>query len=397
MTRGAALFAALLLAAGCTPGSREAAPFEGRWESEGHGTFMVVDGGSVEFYEHTAVSCVRVQEGAARGISDVLSFEGERLVLDDDGRIVRLDRIDFLPPRCGDDFFTDDPAATLAVLDATFAEHYLPGVDAAWEQRLAAIRLSADAAPEAVHAAIVSVLAPLGDPEVRLLAPGADDPLWVAAEPGGSVRESLPDDVVEDDAGLLVGDLGGVGYLAITSLDATGSREETVLGVALDRVLAQAGDALVLDLRMASGGLDRIARLVASRFVPTSRSIGAREASAHGEPIAAGEVLVNPVAGGPHAGSLVVLVGPGTSGSGEVLAAALAGVPGAILAGLPTAGRPGQTLVRLLPNGWSIGVPHLALRLPDGRLIGPAGLQPQVTLPGDPAAQLQEAATLAGE
>jgi hypothetical protein len=396
VTRRAALLVALLLgAAACTPGSREAEPFEGRWQSEGHGSFMVIDGGNVDVYEHTAVSCVKVQEGAARGISDVLSFEGDRLVLDDDGRVVRFDRIEFLPERCIEQFFTDDPAATLAVLDATLRELYLPGVDAAWGERLAAVRLPADPTPEQVHEAVVALLEPLGDPEVRLLADGLADPVWVAAEPGRRVREALPAAVEGAEAGLLVGDVGGVGYLAITSLDALGSRQETVLGVALDRALAEAGDTLVLDLRMASGGLDRVARLVASRFVPTMRSVGARLVEVDGALTAAGEVLVTPVAGGAYDGRIVVLIGPGTSGSGEVLAAALMSVPGAIVAGQPTAGRPGQPLVRVLPTGWSIGVPRLALRTADGEVIGPDGLQPAVPLSGGPAEQLGDAARLA--
>ena len=393
MKRRAALVAVLLVVvAGCVPGAREAAPFEGRWVSEGFGMFMLIDGGTVEIYEHTPVSCVRVHDGAARGISDVLSLEGDRLVLDDDGRVIRFDRIDFLPQRCAADFFDEDADATLDVVDATFRRHYLPGVDDGWGDRVDMARTASTL--EDLHTALLELLGPLGDPEVRIAAEGVTELSWVSSDPAAAVRVTLPGSVRDVGSGLLSTNLGDVSYLAITSLEAIGSRQEAALAVALDRELAGAGDVLILDLRMASGGLDRVARLIASRFVPTMRSIGVRLVAVAGGMVPAGEVSVSPLPTGTYRGRLVVLTGPGTSGAGEILAAALLTIPGTIVAGEPTAGRPGQPLVRMLPTGWSVGVPHLSFRTAAGDLIGPHGIVPHVPLESGPT-QLDQAVNLA--
>jgi hypothetical protein len=394
----AALVAGLMLATACTPGSREAEPFEGRWESEGFGTYLVIDGGNVDVYEHTAVSCVRVQQGAARGISDFLSFEGERLVLDDDGRVLRFERVEFLPERCVEEFLTGDPGVTLGVLDATFREHYLPGVDADWDDRMAAARAAAaDAGPEALLESVITVLDPLSDPEVRLAAPELDES-WGAAEPPAvaAVRRAVDAIGLEQQDGLAFGEVDGVPYIAVLRLEAVGEDAEVRFAATLDGALPDAGP-VVVDLRLVSGGLERLARLVASRFVSEDTTVASRAAIAGTGTVAAGDITVAPFPARTVTGDVVVLVGPGTSGAGETLAAALSGVPEVTLVGQATAGRPGQFLVRVLPSGWTLGLPNQSLLLPDGTEIGPDGLEPDVVVrsgEGDP--QLETALEMLG-
>ena len=108
---------ASLVAAGCVPGTPDADPFEGRWRSEGYGLYLDVAGG-IDVYEHTSISCALVAGGSGRGSADVLSLEGDRLLLTEGGRTIAFDPIEVLPERCAAPFGSDEPADTFAVLVA---------------------------------------------------------------------------------------------------------------------------------------------------------------------------------------------------------------------------------------------------------------------------------------
>jgi hypothetical protein len=123
MRRGWALAAAVLLT-GCAPGVREAQPFEGIWTSDGFAIYLDVHGGNADIYEHSPVHCALVYGGSARGISDVLSLDQGRLVLDDSGRVVHFNPIAALPEACGDDSATDDAARIVTIAGATMEELY---------------------------------------------------------------------------------------------------------------------------------------------------------------------------------------------------------------------------------------------------------------------------------
>ena len=345
-----------MLVAGCDPGEREARPYAGRWESQGFGLFFDIHGGSVDIYEHSEVHCFRVASGSARGISEVLSLEDDRLVLRDGGRIVEFVGVETLPERCADPV-ADSPPVVFAVAVATISEHYFPAPDREWHDIAESIGsgLVEESSPDELHAAMVSVLSLLGDPEVRL-AGGGEEPWPEPPEIGvGLAARWEP----ASEGGVLVGEAGsGVAYLGFLSLVTGGEADQRALAEELDGALAGA-ESLVIDLRAASGGVEEAALQVATRFVSSERIVATIRARAGDGLVGAGELSVRPRPTGIFTGRIVVLVGPATSGAGEMLARILSGTPGVTVVGEPTGGSPREPLVRALPNTWSIGVPNL--------------------------------------
>ena len=352
----------LAAATACDPGEREAQPFVGRWESAGYGLFLDIHGGRVDIYEHTAAHCQQVAASAARGISEVMSLDAGALVLRDAGRTVRFRPLDSLPLRCADPVDGDDAAATFAVAAATVSEQYFPQPDAAWETARAEITgtLDADATAVELFDALVALLGALGDPELRLALDADGLPESWSVEAGGLGAALAAHPAARQlDGGVITRVVAdGVGYLGIVRLAAGTGDEQRILAGAIDEVLSGAGG-LVIDLRGASGGIEEAALLVATRFVPAESAVAVVLARDGDGLVPSGEFTVTPVPTGHFAGPIVVLVGPATSGAGELLALVLADLPQVTLVGEPTAGSPRAPLVRLLPNGWSLGVPNL--------------------------------------
>ena len=355
---------ALALVAGCDPGEREARPYAGRWESEGFGLFLDVHGGDIDVYEHSSVHCLQVATGSARGISDVMALEGPRLVLRDGGRVVVFEEVEALPVRCAGSPDAG-PAGVFAAAVATIAENGYPPPDDAWREDVAglAATLGVGTGDDDLHAALVSALSLIGDPEFRLAAGGVL-PAWPEPPDVASRLEEVWDSVWGGRA--LTGEAApGVAYLAFLRLVVGGEGEQRDLAAALDEALAGA-DAVVVDLRAASGGVEEAALQVATRFVTARRVVARLEARRGDGVVPAGELSVTPLPTGTFAGDVVVLVGPDTSGPGELLARILADLPGVTIVGEATAGSPREPLVRALPNGWSLGVPNLEVTGPDG-------------------------------
>jgi len=345
----------------------------------------------------SSAQCLLASSGSARNIDEVVSFEGERLVLDDGGRVVRFDRLAALPTACGLDP-DPAPASVLATVVAAVEEHYHPGVDAGWEERVAALVVPAEGEGDALAAVVKGLLEPLGDPQVALQT-GGD--LWTAAPSAAATALAaalgegalLPDADLAAAGGLVVADLGEglhyLGFLRLGGFADSDSGSQRTLAAALDLSLDGASG-IVLDLRASSAGAETEALLVATRFVAAPTLVATYEARvADGHTVASGEALVNPMPTGPFTGRVVVLVGPGTSGPAELLALALADLPGVTVVGEPSAGSPRSPLVRSLPNGWLVGVPNVEVITADGVAHVGVPLVPDVMAPlttGDVAA-----------
>ncbi len=387
--RTGALLGVILVVGACSTAVPEAEPFAGMWASEGWGIVLDIHGGEADIYEVSAAQCLLASSGSARNIDEVVSFEGDRLVLADGGRVVRFDRLADLPADCGLDP-DPAPASVLATVVAAVEEHYHPGVDAGWSDRVAALVVPAEGDGEALAAAIKGLLEPLGDPQVALQT-GGD--LWTAAPSAtaAALATALGEGAMLADAdlvaagGLVVADLGEglryLGFLRLGGFADSDSGSQRILAAALDSSLDGA-TRIVLDLRAAGAGAETEALLVATRFVATPTVVATYQARvADGLTVASGEALVNPMPTGPFTGTVVVLVGPGTSGPAELLALALAELPGVTVVGEPTAGSPRSPLVRSLPNGWLVGVPNIEVITADGMSRVGVPLVPDVMAP----------------
>jgi len=334
-----------VLAAGCGGAPvTEGEAFAGRWQSIGFGTYLVIGSSDVDLYEHTSISCGKVLEGSAEGISAVASIVDGQLVIDDGGRIVRYDPVEELPAGCEDPFPSEDPVETFAVLGATMVDHYafLDERDPDFADRHAEIatRLTSASTDQELFEAVTEVLRPLADPQVRLIVNNdailPDGRVWAAVETPTVVSQlrvriqtatGLSDfDIVEGGpvvTGLLP---GGAGYIGLTSfawLDEEPEEAERMLARALDGLLSKLGDApgLVIDVRANPGGFRDQALLIASRFVPEERVVVRHEARVGGtdDYVDAGSATVTPMPTGVYQDPVVVLIGPGTVGAAELL------------------------------------------------------------------------------
>ena len=379
--------AAAAITASCSTAVPEAEPFLGVWLSEGWGIVLDVHGGDADIYEMSSVHCVLASAGSARNIDDVVTLEDGRLVLRDGGRVVRFDPLPEVPAIC---IAASDasPVGVLAVVVASIEEQYHPGVDPGWQERVDALVPPAEGDEATLALAIENLLGPLADPQIALqtgtgtavsFVDGGVASDLAAALIGGTL---LPEATVAGEGGLVVADLGeGVHYLGFLRLGGfAGNSEDSqrVVAAALDHSLDGARD-LVIDLRATTTGAETEALLVATRFVSARTVVATTEARlADGSTVPAGESVVNPMPGGAFAGRVVVLVGPGTSGPAELLALALASLPGVTIVGEPTAGSPHSPLARSLPNGWVLGIPNTEVITADGiRRVG-VPLQPDV-------------------
>jgi hypothetical protein len=417
MRRLAAVLAMALLIGACTTGAREAQPYEGVWESVGFGFYLVIDNGFVEVYEHTRVGCIRVSSGPARGISDVVTLESNgSLVLQERGRIIEFQDLGVLPGRCLDGL---DPTDTLAVVAATIEEHHPSWSerDTGWAARRDGIVDGTGEDPAATLAAIRDLLDPLADPQVRLVV-GDGTVLSGRTWSPGSVPEAalqLEEWLAGGVAGLTAEEDGAlfwgsreddVGYIAIARLGGLADDvevDERRFATALDRALAALDGprGLVVDLRMLRDGSESMALLVASRFIEQETVIGTRAVrigatDAYTDPL---PIVVRPLPIGTYSGRLAVIVGPGTAGPGELLGLAFSSANNVTIVGEATAGSPSPILVRSLPNGWNLGVPHQRVWDTKGRLVESAGITvDEVVAAGsdgeDP--QLARAVTIAG-
>ena len=390
---GALLIAIGLLATACTAGVREAEPYDGLWRSEGFGQFLEI-ADAIDLYEHTAVSCALVAGGSARGFSGIASLEGGRLVLRDAGRVVRYDQVDRLPGNCVERFRTDDLGRTLEVAIATFGEHY-PFLDEGWAGRAESARATAPTDGGALLASMVAAVAPLAEPQIRIgtgddrLVPGG---VWSIERPAvESVRAHIAaggfltgGPLVLPSGHMLAGQTpGGAAYIAITALvgvDGDSAAQEARFAADLDRALSRDPQApgVIVDLRANPGGSDRLALLVATRFVAEERIVATREVRVGGTSrfVDGGMLVVRPLPIGPYPGGVVVLIGPGTVGAAEVLTLALRGLPAVTVIGERSAGSLSPLLVRTLPNGWTIGLPHQRVRDADGAQWQGIGIPP---------------------
>ena len=358
------------------------------WASEGWGIILHVHGANADIYETSATQCLRVSEGSARNIDEVAAIETGRLVLRDAGRVIRFDQLDALPAACALPADTSAPAVFASAV-AAVEEHYYPAVDADWTQRVTALAPEPEDDDAILEAALKALLEPLGDPAVALQT--GDGAVWSPPLPEAVVAlrtaqldgSLVPGVSVSAVEGIVMGELApGVSYLGLLRMGGfapNSAGSQRVLAVALDQTLRDS-TAVVLDLRTNTTGSEVEALLVATRFVLSVTVVATSTVRVPGsDTVPAGESIVNPMPTGAYPGALIVLTGPGTSGPAELLALALEQIPGVTIVGEPSAGSPRSPLVRTLPNGWVLGVPHSEVFTTDGSARVGVPIMPDVS------------------
>lgn len=196
---------------------------------------------------------------------------------------------------------------------------------------------------------------------------GSADPVAVPTVPSGSGRAT----------GTLA-DLGMPGVLYVDgSADGLGSKAD--LDAAAE--LCRASTSTLLDLRF---GSPLSADELGGPFVGETDALAGYRVRTYvgsrGEGGAASSTSIDPPFGGACAAPLAILVGPGTSGGAEIVAAAFAAAGRATLVGERSAGAAAEVATAYLPGGFALRLSGVRRTTGGGDLDG-VGVAPAVAYP----------------
>ncbi|WUP20910.1 S41 family peptidase [Streptomyces sp. NBC_00271] len=432
--RGAASVVLLALVAGMelAVGPVAAAPHaadrvDGVWRVDGYGTVLSVEDGRLQEYQATAVSCLRGDTARRTGQSgsgsvtytgdDATVYRirpaagGAGAILHFDGSVGdrRLLRLPALPASCAKAAPTGAPA-TFDVFWQTFEENYpfFAAKQIDWQAVRDRYRPRVhDGMPDTeLFALLWEMVLPLYDAHVGIDAgntggfgqsrpgtmipgPGLDQQAQAFVE-----QHDLLGTRLRTFANGRIGYarlLDGTGYLRISGFGGydgnspTYARNSAILDQTLSQVIRPGLRGLVLDLRINGGGSDALALQVAECL--TDRAYVAYVKRARNDLTDPGRhTRPQPVRVQPtpdrfrYTGPVAVLTGGETYSAGETLTQALIQRPARIVRiGQNTQGVFSDVLERILPNGWTFGLPSEEYLTPsDGETFDGEGIPPDI-------------------
>ena len=319
---------------------------------------------------------------------------------------MRIDRLPRMPAVC--DHLTPDTALdNFAVFARTWAEQYisfdLKHVD--WDKVVAANRakVTPDTSSVALFAILAGMIQPFGDAHPSINAPA----IGMSFHGFRLGIERSPETVlkVTDSAYLRspfqkfcenqvqYGHLDETtGYLRILSFSGFSAAGDFASGLAeleeaLDTIFSDANlKALVIDVRINSGGSDPYGLAIASRL--TAHEYLAYNKVARADPVErnkwtpADPNMVGPSTRPGFRGPVVELIGPSTVSAGETFTQALMSrSPHITRIGENTQGVFSDVLGRRLPNGWRFGLPNEVFLTPDRKAFDGPGISPDIPVP----------------
>ncbi|WP_328982954.1 S41 family peptidase [Streptomyces mirabilis] len=394
---------------------------------DGYGTVLSVEDGRLQEYQATAVSCLRGDTARRTGQSgsgsvtytgdDATVYRirpaagGAGAILHFDGSVGdrRLLRLPALPASCAKAAPTGAPA-TFDVFWQTFEENYpfFAAKQIDWQAVRDRYRPRVhDGMPDTeLFALLWEMVLPLYDAHVGIDAgntggfgqsrpgtmipgPGLDQQAQAFVE-----QHDLLGTRLRTFANGRIGYarlLDGTGYLRISGFGGydgnspTYARNSAILDQTLSQVIRPGLRGLVLDLRINGGGSDALALQVAECL--TDRAYVAYVKRARNDPTDPGRhTRPQPVRVQPtpdrfrYTGPAAVLTGGETYSAGETLTQALIQRPARIVRiGQNTQGVFSDVLERILPNGWTFGLPNEEYLTPsDGETFDGEGIPPDI-------------------
>ena len=381
----------------------------GIWRTDGYGWLLEIDDGAFQIYEQTSVSCLPAMDGPVEGNtlelddgSDVMAgiVEGKLVAAWYDTVAISAARLDALPEACTNSSTQDsqDPEWNFEVLWHTFDEHYaffeLHQVD--WQAQYETYRplVTAGTTQRDLFGILVDLVEPLSDPHIYLARGVATRyspdqrqlwaPTWPTME--GLLRRTYLHGELHPAGndklfyGMLDEDIGYLSILTMTGFAAKQEDEQGVLAGAVDQILLELRDAsaLIIDVRLNSGGQESNALLIASRFADQQRlafSTQTRQGDGY-TPLR--ELRVEPRVMRQFTRPVVVLTGESTLSAGELFVMSMRAFPHVTVVGEATAGAHSGMLEKSLLNGWRFGLSNEVRFAHDGRVYEEVGIPPDV-------------------
>jgi hypothetical protein len=159
--------------------------------------------------------------------------------------------------------------------------------------------------------------------------------------------------------------------------------ELAALESAIDPAIADLAHcrAIVVDVRINSGGFDIAALEIAGRFADRQRLAFTKEAwNGHGfEPPQS--IHVAPAGPRQFTGPVLLLTSPLTPSAGEIFVLGMMALPHVARIGETTLGILSDNLYKDLPNGWELSISNELYRAADGHLYEDRGIPPEVEVP----------------
>jgi C-terminal processing protease CtpA/Prc len=180
--------------------------------------------------------------------------------------------------------------------------------------------------------------------------------------------------------GMLDEDIGYLSILTMTDFAAEQEDERKALAEAMDRILLEFKDAnaLIIDVRTNSGGLDANALLIASRFADQQRLVYLTQTRQGDGYTPLREFHVAQRGERQFTRPVVVLTSRATLSAGEIFVMSMRTFPHVTVVGEATAGAHSNMLEKSLPNGWGFGLSNQVCYAHDGQVYEEVGIPPDV-------------------
>jgi hypothetical protein len=398
---------------------------DGVWRSEGYGYAFKVQGEEWQASEITSTTCVAgftaTRSGGAMPDREA-SFKttegrpflvrpggaNDHKVLHFDGSAsdMRIDRLSRMPAVC-DHLTPDSPPHNYEVFARTWAEQYisfdLKHVN--WDKVVAANRpkVTVDTSPIDLFAILAGMIQLFGDAHTSINAPAIGmsfhgfrlgierSPRSVLKATDSAYLKSPLQKFCENQVQYSHLD-ETTGYLRILSFSGFSTAGDFASGLAelenaLDTIFSDPNlKALVIDVRINSGGADPYGLAIASRL--TAQEYLAYTKVARADPVDRNKwtpgdpSIVRPSTRPGFRGPVVELIGPSTVSAGETFTQAMMGrTPPITRIGENTQGVFSDVLGRKLPNGWTFGLPNEVFLTPDGKAFDGPGIAPDIPIP----------------
>jgi carboxyl-terminal processing protease len=414
----------------------------GVWRSEGYGQILDIRGGPdrrIERYEITEMSCLRVAQVTLEDYQDAIvkvlrNRESTRFTHSYPGVLTTYAyrRLSELPGHCrnGGTAGGVEPLLNFDVFWATFDEHYAffteRGVDWQSARDQARARLNAASSEQVLFETLTELVSPLCDGHVELASSfaafnGAINPACLDAKPlFNEIMDEFASQSEYEDAfeffqqvfvpgalqliednyivgrlksaandKILWGDLGGgVGYLNVLQMteyagaDATPAEDLEALKPVLDEALADltAKRALILDIRLNTGGYDHVGFDIAARFADQSR-VAFTKMARWGDAYTPRQAhVLSPGDDLRFGGTIVILTSELTASAAENFLLAMTSLPHVTIVGETTMGVHSDVFERHLPNGWTFTLSNEVYQAADGTLYEGRGIPPDLTV-----------------